>query len=69
MTHCKDHRRHGNEDNVGKTSNDQKKLSRGPTVVVKVVDRENAGSPRCNEEHDEGEDHLEKHTRENVNLF
>lgn len=68
MTHCEDHRRHGNEDNVGKTSNDQEKLSRGASVVVKVVDRENAGSPRCNEKHDESENHLKKHTREKRKL-
>lgn len=61
VANCQDSRWHGNEDDVGKSSNDQKKLSRGASVVVEIVDRDNAGSPRCNEEHYESENHLEKH--------
>lgn len=53
MTDCQDSRRHGNEDNVGKASNHQQKLSRGALVVVEIVNRDDAGSPRCNEQHDE----------------
>lgn len=68
MAHREDHRRQGDEDDVSKTSDDEQKLSRGATVVVEVVDGDNAGSPRCDEEHDECEDHLKKHTREITNL-
>lgn len=58
VTDCQDSRRQGNEDNVGKASNDQQKLGRGALVVVEIVDRDDAGSPRCNEEHDESKNHL-----------
>lgn len=65
VANCQNNRRHGNEDDVGKSSNDQKKLGRRALVVVEVVDRDNAGPPRCNEEHDESQNHLEKHTEKN----
>lgn len=55
---CQNSRWHGDEDNVGKTSNDQKKICGGTRVVVEVVDRDNAGSPGRDEEHDESKDHL-----------
>lgn len=64
VAHCQDHWRQGDKDDVGKTSDDEQKLRRGATVVVEVVDGDNAGSPRGDEEHDEGEDHLKKYTRE-----
>lgn len=57
---CQDSRRQGNENNVGKASNDQQKLSRGALVVVEIVDRDDAGSPRCDEEHDKSKNHLWK---------
>lgn len=53
-----DNRRQGNEDNVGKASDDQQELGRGALVVVEVVDRDDAGSPGYNEEHDESKNHL-----------
>lgn len=64
MADSQNSRWHGNEDDVGKTSNDEKKVSWGAAVVVEIVDRDNAGSPGCNEEHYESENHLEKHTKQ-----
>lgn len=58
VTDCQDSRRQGNEDNVGKASDDQQKRGRGASVVVEIVDRNDAGSPRCNEEHDDAKNHL-----------
>ena len=64
MSDSQNSRWHGNEDDVGKTSNDQKKVSWGAAVVVEIVDGDNAGSPGCNEEHYESENHLEKHMKQ-----
>lgn len=58
VTDCQDSRRQGNEDNVGKASDDQQKLGRGALAVVEIVDRYDAGSPRCNEERDERKNDL-----------
>lgn len=66
VANCQNSWRHGNEDNVGKSSNDQKKLSRRAAVVVEIVDRDNAGSPGCNEKHDESENHLEEQTMHKI---
>lgn len=60
MTDGQDNRRQGNEEGVGKASNDQQKPGRGALAVVEIVNREDAGSPRSNEEYDESKDHLEK---------
>lgn len=61
MTKCQSRRRKGNEDNVGKTCNDQKKLSGGAAVVVEIADRDNAGPPGHDEQHYESKNHLEEH--------
>lgn len=61
VAECQNNRGHCNEDDVGKTSNDQKILCRRAPVVVEIVDRDNASSPRYYEEHYESENHLQKH--------
>ena len=63
VTDCQNSRGHGNENYIGKARDDQKKIGWRAPVVVEVVDRDNAGSPGYNEEHDEGENHLKSHTR------
>lgn len=60
VTDCQDDRGKANEDSVGKASNDQQKLGRGASVVVEIIDREDAGSPRYNEENGESKNHLGK---------
>lgn len=57
---CQNDRWQGNEDDVGKTSNDHQIIGWGATVVVEVVDRDNAGPPWEDEEYYEGENHLGK---------
>lgn len=61
MSDCQNRRRHGDKGNVGKSCNNQKILSRVATAVVEIVDGDDAGSPGCNEEHNECKDHLESH--------
>lgn len=60
VSHRQNHWWQGDEDGVGKASNDQEEISRGAAVVVEVVDRNDAGSPRYNEEHNQTKNHLMK---------